>query len=108
MCDGYDNNCNGIEDDSRDDRQDESPTASDWCRTQYDSASTTLYCDNDRGDGALCCDYDGDPDNGCDFESLCHDNVDDDGDGLMDCADADCLGIYCAPYKTCRSDGSCQ
>ncbi len=40
-------------------------------------------------------------------ESRCGDGLDDDGDGLVDCADPDCAGKICAVAKTC-SAGACQ
>jgi hypothetical protein len=40
-------------------------------------------------------------------ETICNDGIDNDGDGLTDCADGDCDGLPCAPGKTCRQR-SCQ
>jgi hypothetical protein len=34
-------------------------------------------------------------------ETICDDCIDNDGDGLTDCADPDCIGRTCAPGKTC-------
>jgi hypothetical protein len=34
-------------------------------------------------------------------ETICDDCIDNDGDGLTDCEDPDCIGRTCAPGKTC-------
>jgi hypothetical protein len=44
-------------------------------------------------------------------ETNCANGVDDDGDGLIDCADPDCLGAVCAANSGlgfCLNDGGCQ
>ncbi len=40
-------------------------------------------------------------------ETICDDCLDNDGDGLTDCADPDCAGKTCAPGMTCK-DFTCQ
>jgi hypothetical protein len=35
-------------------------------------------------------------------ETICNDGIDNDGDGLTDCADSDCDGLSCATGKTCQ------
>jgi hypothetical protein len=102
ICDGKDNNCNGFESDDR------GNASSSWCQSHF-GANSSLVCDGDGPSGTLCCEYDGDPNEtyDCDFETICHNGVDEDGDGDTDCADTDCNGLSCAPGKTCQA-GSCQ
>ncbi len=40
-------------------------------------------------------------------DELCDNGVDDDGDGVIDCADPDCQGWTCGPGQTCAG-GSCR
>jgi hypothetical protein len=99
ICDDKDNNCDTTIDD------DGGTSANNWCASHF--SDNALGC-KDFGPGdTLCCEADSDGGTDCDYESVCHNGVDDDGDGGTDCADMDCDGLYCAPGKVCQSQ-SCQ
>ena len=102
ICDDKDNNCNGRYGDDR------GWSASDWCQDQY-NYDNSLRCDADGPTGEICCeiDNDGTAVYECDFESVCYNGVDDDGNDGADCADPDCDGLHCADGKLCKS-GNCE
>ncbi|QDG53122.1 hypothetical protein FIV42_20965 [Persicimonas caeni] len=101
ICDGKDNNCNGIERDAG------GSDASNWCNNRYGNGAS-VYCGGpSNGVSDYCCEYSRDGNLGCDFETLCGNGTDEDGDGNTDCADADCDGLSCGDGLTCQS-GSCQ
>ncbi len=101
ICDGRDNNCNGWQVDNR------GTDASRWCRNRYASSDYGMACDNDGPGGTLCCETDSDTDGTCDFETVCDNGIDEDQDGLTDCADPDCDGLYCDPGMVCQNS-TCQ
>jgi hypothetical protein len=108
-CDGLDNDCNGVPDDA--------PGVGDACQAGLGACQTAgrLVC---RA-GAVQCDAqppapqaercapadedcDGRVDEGgvCAAVEICGNGLDDDRDGLTDCADADCAGdLGCAPVR---------
>ncbi len=100
ICDGKDNNCNGRQSD------DGGRYASAWCASYFPGSNS--YCGGPRsGTGHICCEDANDGNLDCDFETLCGNGIDEDGDQLTDCADDDCAGMSCGDGKTCQS-GSCQ
>lgn len=81
--DGLDNDCNGLVD----------------CA---DSNCNGSNCNPDGGFGCVCA-------GGKKQESNCNQNSgDEDGDGLSNCADPDCLNVTCGGSKRCSAGGSCN
>lgn len=144
VCDGQDNDCNGVVDDGFDLSTDNAN-----CGACGNVCNAGTHCvggsclelnetecsdgqDND-GDGLTDCadpDCDAQPCDAADagstcqrvssdagaqadasaclgHETECGDGLDDDGDGLPDCLDPDCLCRSCGGTNTCGPDGTC-
>jgi hypothetical protein len=86
-CDGKDNNCNGQTDEGI------TPPAG-LCGTLGECASAAAVC---NGAGGWICQY---PATHEDVESSCSDGLDNDCDGLIDCADTDCPCHFFTPTDT--------
>lgn len=94
------------------------------CETDVDCITLIEWCDGARICGSsghcLCADAPDVPDAGPDTggctssEVTCSDGLDDDCDGLTDCADPDCTGsacddgFYCTNNDTCGADLACS
>jgi RHS repeat-associated protein len=91
-CDGIDDNCNGV--------ADEGVTSSVVACAEPTSGCPSLgslVCV--RGQMAIqCTDF-----GGCSVETSCHDGIDDEGDGKVDCNDSDCSWDR-GCFEDCRND----
>ncbi len=76
-----------------------------YCRARPKDCDDRNPCTNDRCEASGDCVNEASP--MCAFEAECLDNVDDDGDELVDCEDPDCAGgLDCA--APCAEDSECD
>ncbi|HEU4758983.1 MAG TPA: MopE-related protein, partial [Dehalococcoidia bacterium] len=89
VCNTADDNCNGLVDDGFDFRSD--PNNCGRCGV---GCALPLRCE----------------DGGCSIptETICNDNIDNDGDNATDCADSDCVGQSCGTGCVCKNFGKSE
>ena len=103
--DGLDNDCDGLFDcDDSDCSGDPACQTGMACSDYVEKGA----CNNDPS-----CEWIGSPKSGsCQnatpTETVCDDTIDNDGDGLTDCDDADCSGDPACQTGTCDGDGVCE